>query len=237
MSISKIEWTEITWNPTTGCTKVSSGCENCYAERMANRLQVMGVDKYANGFKLTLHPDIIHQPYKWKNPRTVFVNSMSDLFHEDIPLEFIKDVFKSMNNNPRHTFQILTKRARRLNELSPHLKWSRNIWMGVTVEHKDYLSRIDHLRNIQALVKFISFEPLLSDLSNLDLSNIDWVIVGGESGPRARPMEENWVINIKNQCKHQAVPFFFKQWGGKNKKKAGRYLEGKVWNEMPTYVT
>lgn len=233
MSISKIEWTETTWNPTTGCSKISLGCHNCYAERMSKRLQLMGVVKYENGFDLTIHPEMVNEPYNWKTPRTVFVNSMSDLFHERIPLDFIKTVFKSMVENPRHTFQILTKRADILHEYDAYLPWSKNIWMGVTVESIKYIKRIDSLRQTNAFVKFLSIEPLLDDLKSIDLSNIDWVIVGGESGPGARPMKEDWVINIKNNCLDQKVPFFFKQWGGTNKKKAGRLLEGKTWNSMP----
>jgi protein gp37 len=233
MSISKIEWTETTWNPTTGCSKISLGCKNCYAERMARRLQLMGVAKYENGFDLTVHPDIVLDPYSWKIPRTVFVNSMSDLFHERIPIEFIQAVFKTMGENPRHTFQILTKRAEILQEYSSFLPWSKNIWMGVTVESIEYLQRVESLRKTNAFVKFLSIEPLLDDLKYFDLSNIDWVIVGGESGPGARPMKEEWVMNIKNNCHEQKVPFFFKQWGGTNKKKAGRLLEGKTWNSMP----
>ena len=233
MSQTKIEWTETTWNPTTGCTKISLGCKNCYAERMANRLQLMGVSKYERGFEFAIHPEIVNDPYNWKTPRTVFVNSMSDLFHESMPLEFLQQVFKTMVENPRHTFQILTKRADRLKELNSCLPWSKNIWMGVTVESIECINRIDHLRNSNAFVKFLSLEPLLSDLGLLDLSKIDWVIVGGESGPRSRPMEEEWVLSIKNSCKNQKVPFFFKQWGGTNKKKAGRILEGKIWNNMP----
>jgi protein gp37 len=233
MSISKIEWTETTWNPTTGCSKISLGCNNCYAERMSKRLQLMGVAKYENGFDLSIHPEMVNEPYNWKTPRTVFVNSMSDLFHERIPLDFIKSVFKSMVDNPRHTFQILTKRADLLLEYDPYLPWSKNIWMGVTVESKKYIQRIDSLKKTNAFVKFLSIEPLLDDLKSINLSNIDWVIVGGESGPGARPMKEEWVINIKNNCLDQKVPFFFKQWGGTNKKKAGRLLEGKTWNSMP----
>jgi len=233
MSNSKIEWTETTWNPTTGCTKISAGCKNCYAERMSKRLQLMGVSKYEQGFDLATHPEIVNDPYSWKTPRTVFVNSMSDLFHEKLPIDFIQRVFKSMNDNPRHTFQILTKRAEILLDYSPHLPWSKNIWMGVTVESQEYLERIECLRKTNAFVKFLSLEPLLTDLGTINLTGIDWVIVGGESGPRARPMNEEWVINVKNCCEDQNVPFFFKQWGGKNKKKAGRVLEGKIWNSMP----
>jgi protein gp37 len=238
MAYSKIEWTETTWNPTTGCSKISAGCLNCYAEKMAKRLQLMGVNKYKNGFKLSLHPEVVQDPYSWKTPRTVFVNSMSDLFHEDIPLGYIQDVFKSMIDNPRHTYQILTKRAENLLQLDRNLPWSKNIWMGVTVENRDSLFRIDHLRQSRAFVKFLSIEPLLEDLGQLDLNGIDWVIVGGESGPKARPMEEEWVIKIKNSCHDQNVPFFFKQWGGTKKKKTGRLLEGKFWDNMPakTYL-
>ena len=193
----------------------------------------MGVAKYENGFDITIHPDIVLDPYNWKIPRTVFVNSMSDLFHERIPIEFIQTVFKTMVENPRHTFQILTKRAEILLEYSSFLPWSKNIWMGVTVESIEYLQRIESLRKTNAFVKFLSIEPLLDDLKQIDLSNIDWVIVGGESGPGARPMKEEWVKNVKNNCRNQKVPFFFKQWGGTNKKKTGRLLEGKTWNSMP----
>jgi protein gp37 len=236
MSISKIEWTETTWNPTTGCSKISLGCSNCYAERMAKRLQLMGVAKYKNGFELTIHSDIIRDPYKWKTPRTIFVNSMSDLFHEKIPIEFIQTVFKTMVENPRHTFQILTKRAEILLEYSPFLPWSKNIWMGVTVESLEYLQRIEYLRKTSAFVKFLSLEPLLGDLKYINLSNIDWVIVGGESGPWARPMREEWVLKIKNNCRNQKIPFFFKHWGVKNKNTTGRLLEGKTWNFMPKII-
>ena len=233
MKPTKIEWTETTWNPTTGCSKISSGCKNCYAERLAKRLKSMCIEKYSNGFNLKTHPEVLNEPYSWKNPRSVFVNSMSDLFHEDMPLDFIKRVFKSMNENPIHTFQILTKRADILLEYSKYLEWSKNIWIGVTVENQENISRIDFLREVNANVKFISFEPLLGEINNLNLDRIDWVIVGGESGPRARPMLENWVVKIKEQCKSQNSHFFFKQWGGTNKKKNGRLLEGKTWNEMP----
>jgi len=233
MKATKIEWTETTWNPTTGCSKISSGCKNCYAERLAKRLKSMGIEKYTNGFQLKTHPEVLNEPYSWKNPRSVFVNSMSDLFHEDMPLDFIKKVFKSMNENPIHTFQILTKRADILLEYSKHLEWSKNIWIGVTVENQENISRIDFLREVKANVKFISFEPLLGEIDNLNLDRIDWVIVGGESGPGARPMLENWVVKIKEQCKSQNTHFFFKQWGGTNKKKNGRLLEGKTWDEMP----
>lgn len=233
MSKSKIEWTESTWNPATGCTKISSGCKNCYAEKMAKRLQSMGVRKYKRGFSLALHPDVLNEPYKWKTPRTVFVNSMSDLFHEKISLDFIQQVFKVMCDNTQHTFQILTKRADILADYNKYLNWKKNIWMGVTVENSDYIERVDFLRNTSAFVKFLSIEPLLGPIQWINLANIDWVIVGGESGPRARPMEKEWVVSIKNNCNSQDVPFFFKQWGGFNKKKNGRILEGKTWDAMP----
>lgn len=233
MAQSSIEWTESTWNPTTGCTKISEGCKHCYAERMAFRLYAMGQEKYSKAFQLRLHPDLLEEPKKWKNGRTVFVNSMSDLFHEQIPLEFIQKVFQTMNECPQHTFQVLTKRAQKLFEYDRELPWAKNIWMGVTVESKLHINRIDALRNSGAYVKFLSLEPLLTELPPLNLSGIDWAIVGGESGPGARPMKEEWVLDIKQMCKEQNVAFFFKQWGGKNKKKAGRKLQGRTWDEMP----
>jgi protein gp37 len=233
MKRTKIEWTESTWNPTSGCSKLSIGCKNCYAERMAKRLQAIGLEKYKNGFELTLHPAKLQEPYNWKNPRTVFVNSMSDLFHENIPVKFIENVFIVMNENLRHTFQVLTKRAGILLQYSDNLTWSNNIWMGVTVESQQYVNRIDKLRQTGAKVKFLSLEPLLSQIKNLDLEDIDWVIVGGESGPGARPMLKKWALEIKEQCQSQNVPFFFKQWGGINKKKAGRILAGRTWDETP----
>lgn len=236
MSTTKIEWTETTWNPTTGCTKISSGCKNCYAERMTKRLQAMGVNKYKNGFELCFHPETLEEPYSWRKPRTVFVNSMSDLFHENMPLDVIQKVFKVMNDNPIHTFQVLTKRADMLLKHSEHLKWSKNIWVGVTVENQENVSRIDYLRKVNANVRFLSVEPLIGKIDYLDLENIDWVIVGGESGPGARPMEENWVLEIKKQSQNQDTPFFFKQWGGTNKKKNGRLLEGQTWDEMPENI-
>ena len=233
MKKSKIEWTESTWNPVTGCTKISTGCLNCYAERMALRLKAMGQKNYRNGFKVTCHPHILNAPLKWKKPQMVFVNSMSDLFHKYVPNDFILRIFDTMNKASQHTFQVLTKRAPRLESLSPDLPWKENIWMGVTVESSDYKQRIDCLRNSDAYVKFLSLEPLLDDIGQLDLTGIDWVIVGGESGPGARPMKTKWVKDIKNQCKLANVPFFFKQWGGTNKKKAGRELDGKTYDEMP----
>jgi len=230
---SAIEWTGSTWNPVTGCTKISPGCKHCYAERMARRLQAMGQKNYAKGFELALHPHVLELPLSWKKPQTIFVNSMSDLFLGEVPSEFIKQVFDVMRRAYWHTFQVLTKRAERLVVLNPELPWTENIWMGVTVENSDYTLRIDHLRATGALVKFLSVEPLLGPVPNLDLQGIDWVIVGGESGPGARPMQKEWVIDIKNHCLAAKVPFFFKQWGGFHKKKAGRELEGKTWDQMP----
>jgi len=232
-SQSAIEWTESTWNPVSGCTKISSGCLNCYAERMARRLKAMGQERYKNGFKVTLHPEALDEPYRWKKARVVFVNSMSDLFHKDIPDDFIQSVFTTMNENPQHTFQVLTKRSERLRELSPLLNWSDNIWMGVTVEDNDNVGRVDDLRFVPAAIRFLSMEPLLGPVGDLDLTHIDWVIVGGESGPGSRPMQEQWVIDIKKACDRADVPFFFKQWGGINKKKAGRLLLGKTWDAYP----
>ncbi len=233
MKKSRIEWTESTWNPVTGCTKISAGCLHCYAERMARRLKAMGQKNYCNGFKVTCHPHVLDAPLKWKRTQMVFVNSMSDLFHKDVPYEFILDVFVTMGQAQQHQFQVLTKRAERLAELSPGLSWSENIWMGVTVESADYKYRVDYLRYTGANIKFLSFEPLLSDLGELNLDEINWVIVGGESGPGARPMEIGWVRSIREQCIAQNVPFFFKQWGGTNKKKAGRLLDGETWDGMP----
>lgn len=236
MGSSKIEWTESTWNPTTGCTKISAGCANCYAERMAMRLKAMGTPKYANGFEVTLHEDCLSEPYSWKKPKVIFVNSMSDLFHEDIPFSFIDKVFKVMNENPQHIFQVLTKRAELLLEYSKKLNWTSNIWMGVTVEDIKAKRRIDYLRETNAAVKFLSCEPLISDLGNLDLQKINWVIVGGESGPKSRPIKEDWVLDIFNQCKSVDIPFFFKQWGGVNKKKTGKKLQGEIYHEMPEII-
>ncbi len=230
---SNIEWTESTWNPLTGCTKISQGCKNCYAERLAVRLQAMGQPNYVNGFKLTMHEHALELPLRWKKPQTIFVNSMSDLFQEDVPIEFIQKVFDVMKRAYWHHFQILTKRSDRLLELSPELPWMSNIWMGVSVENQDCTFRIDHLRETGAKIKFLSLEPLLGPLNRLNLNNIHWVIVGGESGPGARPMLESWVVDIRRQCQEAKVPFFFKQWGGRNKKKTGRELEGRTWDKMP----
>ena len=230
---SSIEWTESTWNPLTGCTKISPGCQHCYAERMALRLQAMGQPNYSNGFKLTMHAQALELPLRWKKPQTIFVNSMSDLFQEAVPAHFIKRVFQVMTVANWHRFQVLTKRAERLSWIAEQLPWTENIWMGVSVDTADYLSRIDCLRDTPAKVKFLSLEPLLGPLLGLELRGIDWVIAGGESGPKARPMDPSWVIDIRNQCASNGVPFFFKQWGGINKKRAGRLLEGRTWDEMP----
>ena len=230
---SSIEWTESTWNPVTGCTKISEGCTHCYAERMARRLKAMGQVNYVNGFKVTLHPHALNLPLTWKKPQTIFVNSMSDLFHKDIPLSFIRKVFNIMEQAHWHTFQILTKRAERLSEFASLLNWPDNVWMGVTVENVSCVKRIDYLRDVRAAVRFLSLEPLLGSLPNMDLSCIDWVIVGGESGPGARLMDEKWVLDIQQQCHKADVPFFFKQWGGVNKKKTGRLLNGIIYSEMP----
>lgn len=233
MKFSKIEWTETTWNPLTGCTKISPGCKNCYAEKMAKRLQSMKSTNYANGFKLTCHPHTLSIPFSWKKSRMVFVNSMSDLFHEDVPDEYIKKVFNIMNIASQHEYQVLTKRSENLLRMDPILRWNSHIWMGVSVENSDYRYRIDHLRQTNAKVKFISFEPLINDVGDINLNGIDWVIVGGESGPGARPIEKDWVINIQQQCILKGIAFFFKQWGGVNKKKTGRLLNGKLWSQMP----
>ena len=230
---STIEWTESTWNPITGCTKISLGCKYCYAERMALRLKAMGQPNYANGFDVAVHEHALELPLGWKTPQTIFVNSMSDLFHKNVPLDFILKVFDVMNRADWHTYQILTKRSGRMRKLDRQIPWSRHIWMGVSVETANYTRRIDDLRQTSAHVKFVSLEPLLGPLPNLDLEGIDWVIVGGESGPGARPMDQAWVTEIRDQCAQVEVPFFFKQWGGVNKKKAGRSLEGRTWNEMP----
>lgn len=233
MAQSSIEWTESTWNPLTGCTKVSPGCKFCYAERMAKRLQGMGQKRYTNGFELTLHEDVLELPLSWKKPKLIFVNSMSDMFHKDVPAWFIHRTFDVMRRASWHQFQVLTKRSERLLEMSPSIHWPDNVWMGVSVESQDYAFRIDHLRKTGAVVKFLSLEPLLGPLPRLDLCGINWAIVGGESGPGARPMELEWVLEIKAQCRKARVPFFFKQWGGVNKKKAGRLLQGRTWDELP----
>ena len=237
MSRSKIEWTESTWNPVTGCTKISSGCANCYAEKMAKRLKAMGQINYQNGFDVTCHDNALDIPLRWKKSRLIFVNSMSDLFHEDVSDEFIHRVFSVMQKAKQHQFQVLTKRAVRLEQMSQSLPWPENIWIGVTVEDTKHISRIDCLRKVEASVKFLSIEPLLGPIRNINLDRIDWVIVGGESGPGSREIREEWVLDIRDQCLKNQVPFFFKQWGGKNKKKNGRLLENRIWDEMPIKTT
>jgi protein gp37 len=230
---SKIEWTEATWNPVTGCTKISPGCKNCYAERLARRLQAMGNPNYANGFELTLHEHALEIPLHWKRPRMIFVNSMSDLLHQDVPVDFIQRVSNVMRQASWHTYQVLTKRSGRLLELDHVLDWPAHVWMGVSVEDLAHTFRIDQLRQTGARVKFLSLEPLLGPLPKLDLRDIDWVIVGGESGPGARPMMKEWVVDIHEQCQAGDVPFFFKQWGGVHRKRNGRILDGRTWDELP----
>jgi protein gp37 len=231
--LSRIEWTWRTWNPITGCNKVSPGCDHCYAARMAHRLQAMGVAKYRHGFEVTLHPEVLEAPLGWKKPQVIFVNSMSDLCHDKVPFEYVNRIFDVMGRARQHVFQILTKRSKRLVQMSRRLDWPENVWMGVTVETGRYRFRIDDLRQTGASVKFLSLEPLLGPIEDLDLSGIDWVIVGGESGPGARPMKEEWVLSVRDQCLARKVPFFFKQWGGVNKKLAGRRLENRLWEETP----
>ncbi len=230
---SHIEWTDATWNPVTGCTKISPGCKHCYAERLSHRLQLMGQANYRNGFKLTLQPQMLDLPLRWKTPKRVFVNSMSDLFHEDVPTDYIKRVFNAMKRAHWHQYQVLTKRSERVLELSNELEWSPQIWMGVSIENDKYKYRIDDLRKTRAHVKFLSLEPLLGSLGNLNLRGINWAIVGGESGPGARPLNSEWVTEIRDQCIRSGVAFFFKQWGGVQKSKTGRMLEGRTWDQMP----
>jgi protein gp37 len=233
---SSIEWTESTWNPVTGCTKISPGCKNCYAERFSKRLQAMGSVSYRNGFQLTIHPNILEWPLKRKKPQIIFVNSMSDLFHKKVPREFIFEVFDTMNKANQHRFQILTKRADRIEKLNDKLSWSPNIWMGVSVESERYLYRIERLRATNAAIKFVSFEPLIAPINKVNLNGMNWVIVGGESGPGARPMDYEWVVSIRDKCISEGTPFLFKQWGGVFKKKTGRILDGRTWDEMPDNV-
>ncbi|SEO93273.1 DUF5131 family protein [Actinacidiphila rubida] len=239
---SAIEWTEATWNPTTGCDRVSDGCDNCYAMTLAKRLKAMGQAKYQNdgdprtsgpGFGLTVHPDALSIPYGWRSPRTVFVNSMSDLFHARVPLDFVRQVFQVMADTPQHTYQVLTKRARRLRQVAHRLDWPANVWMGVSVENDKELARVDDLRQVPAAVRFLSCEPLLGPLDSLDVTNIDWVIAGGESGPRFRAVQPDWVTGIRDVCADAGVAFFFKQWGGRTPKALGRELEGRTWDQMP----
>ncbi len=231
--VSKIEWTECTWNPVTGCDKVSAGCKYCYAEVMARRLKAMGNPRYLNGFNITIHWEVLNQPKRWRKPRIIFVNSMSDLFHEDVPRDFIQAAFAVMNDCPQHTFQVLTKRPQRAAELAPDLPWSNNIWLGTSVENQQTIHRIHQLRRIPAHIRFLSLEPLLGRINRVPLQGIHWVIVGGESGPQSRPMDPEWVRVIRDRCLRYSVPFFFKQWGGKNKKKAGRELDGEFWDQIP----
>jgi protein gp37 len=237
---SSIEWTQATWNPTTGCDKVSAGCDNCYALTLAKRLKAMGAAKYqadgdprtsGPGFGITIHPDALRLPYTWRTPRLVFVNSMSDLFHARVPVPFIRQVLQVMQDTPQHTYQVLTKRSRRLRRLD--LQWPPNLWMGVSVENARVLGRVDDLRQVPAAVRFLSCEPLLGPLDGLNLSGIHWVIAGGESGPRARPMDPQWVADLRDVCQEAAVPFFFKQWGGRTPKAGGRVLDGRTYDEMP----
>ncbi len=223
----------MTWNPVTGCTKISQGCKNCYAERMAKRLTAMGSDRYRNGFEVTLHPDLLDVPRSWRQPRVVFVNSMSDLFHDDIPFAYIQRVFVTMRDCAHHTFQVLTKRSERLAELAPQLPWPNNVWMGVSVEDARVIHRVADLQTVPAAVRFLSLEPLIGPLDALPLEGIHWAIVGGESGPRARPLRKEWVTSIFRQCRAARVPFFFKQWGGVRKDLTGRELNGRIYNEMP----
>lgn len=240
----KIEWTERTWNPTAGCTKVSSGCKNCYAETMAKRLQAMGVNGYENGFKFNIVPSRLNDPYKRKKPTVYFLNSMSDIFHEEMPEDYLDQIFDVIEDTPHHTYQVLTKRADKMKEYFSKRSVPKNIWLGVTVDNKRQgLPRIDKLRDIQATVLFLSVEPLLEDLGEMNLTNIDWVIVGGESGPKARPMDKEWVLNIKQQCDDKDIAFFFKQWGTwgadkikRNKKLNGKELDGKVWQQFPEVI-
>jgi protein gp37 len=230
---SAIEWTDATWNPVTGCTKVSPGCKHCYAERLAVRLQAMGVANYRNGFRVTLHPDQLLLPLRWTRPRRVFVNSMSDLFHEGVPQTFVSQVFSVMERASQHVFQILTKRAERLEALAPTLPWPANVWQGVSVENEDHVWRIAHLQRVPASVRFLSLEPLLGPIEGLSLEGISWVIVGGESGPKHRPIRVEWVRSLRDQCRAVGVPFFFKQWGGRTAKFGGRLLDGRLWDQMP----
>jgi protein gp37 len=242
MAKTTIEWTQVTWNPVTGCDKTSAGCDNCYALTLSKRLKAMGAEKYQNdgnpttsgpGFGVTTHKASLAQPYKWKRPLTVFVNSMSDLFHAKVPLSFVQEVFHVMADTPQHTYQILTKRSLRLRRMADKLQWPANVWVGVSVEEPKVLNRIDDLREVPAAVRFLSVEPLIAALPDINLDGIDWVIVGGESGHVHRPMESAWVEDIRDQCLQAKVPFFFKQWGGRTPKANGRVLEGRTWDEMP----
>jgi protein gp37 len=241
-----IEWTEVTWNPTTGCDRISPGCDNCYALTLSKRLKAMGAEKYQNdgnpvtsgpGFALTLHEPALVQPYRWSGRRTVFVNSMSDLFHAKVPLDFVRRVFEVITDTPQHTYQVLTKRSARLPKIAERLDWPANLWLGVSVENEEHLYRVDHLREVPAAVRFLSCEPLIGPLDTLDLDGIGWVITGGESGPRARPLNPAWVRTIRDNCAHAGVPFFHKQWGGRTPKAGGRTLDGQIWSQMPEAPT
>jgi len=240
---SAIEWTEATWNPTTGCDRISAGCDNCYALALAKRLKAMGTAKYqidgdprtsGPGFGVAVHSAALDVPLRWREPRLIFVNSMSDLFHARVPIGFIRQVFEVMVETPQHTYQLLTKRSRRLARLASALPWPANVWMGVTVENADVLARVDDLRRVPAAVRFLSCEPLIGPLTSLNLSGVDWVIAGGESGPRARPVDEQWLLDLRDRCHAKRVPYFFKQWGGRTPKAGGRLLQGRTWDEMPT---
>lgn len=239
---SSIEWTEATWNPVTGCDRVSAGCDNCYALTLSKRLKAMGAEKYQNdgdprtsgpGFGVTTHPLALDQPRRWRAPRVVFVNSMSDLFHAKVPIAFVRDVFDVMRETPQHTYQILTKRSLRLSRIADKLEWPSNVWMGVSVEDASALERVDHLRTVPAAVRFLSCEPLIGPLDGIDLRDIGWVIAGGESGPNYRVMDINWARGLRDDCRQAGVPFFFKQWGGRTPKQLGRELDGRLWDEMP----
>ncbi len=230
---SHIEWTDATWNPVTGCSKISPGCKHCYADRLARRLRAMGQQNYSKGFDLTLQPHMLEHPIHWRKPRKIFVNSMSDLFHTEVPLPYIQRVFEVMNRANWHQYQILTKRSDRLLDLDPLLQWAPHVWMGVSIENESYVFRADHLRRTGAHIKFLSIEPLLGPLRKLSLHGIDWVIVGGESGPGSRPLDPAWVEEIRDRCLRASVPFFFKQWGGVYKRRNGRVLDGRTWNQMP----
>lgn len=236
MALSQIEWTDCTWNPVTGCTKISPGCDNCYAERMARRLRVMGQPKCAREFEVVTHEECLADPLEWTSPHVIFVNSMSDLFHRRVPLEFIQRVFATMRAADHHIFQVLTKRSGRMAQLAPAIDWPGNVWAGVSVESQEFAFRLDDLRRVPAALRFVSFEPLIGPVPDADLTGIDWVIVGGESGPGARPMAEEWVLALKTAADARRIPFFFKQWGGVNKKAAGRELLGRTWDAMPVGV-
>ncbi|MBQ9915862.1 MAG: phage Gp37/Gp68 family protein [Microbacterium sp.] len=242
MAKTTIEWTEVTWNPVTGCDRTSAGCDNCYALTLSKRLKAMGAAKYQNdgdprtsgpGFGVTIHPQSLSQPLKWRRPLTIFVNSMSDLFHAKVPTSFVQDVFDVMAATPQHTYQVLTKRSVRLRRMADKLSWPSNVWMGVSVEEPKVLNRIDDLREVPAAVRFLSCEPLIAGLPGINLNGVDWVIAGGESGSHHRPVDPAWVKDIRDQCQHANVPFFFKQWGGRTPKQNGRDLDGRTWDEMP----